>query len=660
MSVENSQLIPGLFRKAVVLSLAVLFSGVVPALAAPLREGECDNGPRDVNPGPGSLRQIRPLEPTGLNEYVRDREAAIVLGKALFWDMQVGSDGVQACATCHFRAGADPRSKNQAHPGGANNSRVVIDLGNNTQLNSSHFPLHKLSDPTDRGSTVLHSFDDVISSQGVKLNQFVSAERGASTDNGFVLPDPVFNISGKNVRRTEPRNTPTVVNAAFNRRNFWDGRADHIFNGVNPFGVRDPNARVFKAQRFNNVVPVKVRIDNGSLASQAVAPPLSDQEMSFRDRPFRDIGKRLLLAKALKNQLVHPQDSVLGPYAERNKPGLKQTYAELVAKAFQPQWWFSNRIVVVDSNGEPRIAPIPRRKLADNEYLLAEYNFALFFGLAVQLFEMTLISDDAPIDRFFEGDPTAISDFAKEGIAVFQENACAGCHSGAEFTNASTRILLGANGEPGEIIERMPNGNCNIGVYDQSFYNIGVRPSNEDLGIGANDPFGNPLSIARLLTMPADQVPSQELLSISYPNILDPPPQINERLITTGSFKVPSLRNIELTAPYFHNGGQQTLRQVVEFYNRGGDFRETNADFVDLEIGKLNLTDHEIDAVVEFLKTLTDPRLLAQQAPFDHPQLFVPNGHSQQVAADGTAQDIMIEIPAVGRNGGPSPNGFLE
>ena len=42
---------------------------------------------------------------------------ARALGKALFWDMQVGSDGVQACASCHFRAGADPRSKNQVSPG---------------------------------------------------------------------------------------------------------------------------------------------------------------------------------------------------------------------------------------------------------------------------------------------------------------------------------------------------------------------------------------------------------------------------------------------------------------------------------------------------------------------------------------------------------------
>ena len=67
--------------------------------------------------------QVPPLSslpvprPSNLADFIRDEEAARVLGKALFWDMQVGSDGVQACATCHFRAGADPRKKNQVSPG---------------------------------------------------------------------------------------------------------------------------------------------------------------------------------------------------------------------------------------------------------------------------------------------------------------------------------------------------------------------------------------------------------------------------------------------------------------------------------------------------------------------------------------------------------------
>src|SRR5688500_14967461 len=69
-----------------------------PPLAADLREL------------PGDLRAASVPGPSNLGDFVRDPGMAIALGKALFWDMQVGSDGVQACASCHFRAGADPRS----------------------------------------------------------------------------------------------------------------------------------------------------------------------------------------------------------------------------------------------------------------------------------------------------------------------------------------------------------------------------------------------------------------------------------------------------------------------------------------------------------------------------------------------------------------------
>src|SRR5574340_1267686 len=69
--------------------------------------------------GPGwaqSLKTIPVPEPALLFNYVANRNAAIQLGKALYWDMQVGSDGVQACATCHFHAGADSRFRNQLNP----------------------------------------------------------------------------------------------------------------------------------------------------------------------------------------------------------------------------------------------------------------------------------------------------------------------------------------------------------------------------------------------------------------------------------------------------------------------------------------------------------------------------------------------------------------
>jgi hypothetical protein len=111
------------------------------------------------------------------------------------------------------------------------------------------------------------------------------------------------------------------------------------------------------------------------------------------------------------------------------------------------------------------------------------------------------------------------------------------------------------------------------------------------------------------------------------------------------------------------------LEQVVNFYNRGrGDDTRPNAP---TGVAPLNLSDAKKADLVTFLRTgLTDQRVLLDQAPFDHPQLFVPNGHpgnQLSVTASGntngtpTATDALLEIPAVGRNGltVPRPN-FLE
>jgi cytochrome c peroxidase len=644
------------------------------------REGTCDRAQElfpDNNPGPGSLKEIAVPEPTNLAAYVRSRNVAIALGKSFFWDMQVGSDGVQACASCHFRGGADPRSVNQLNPGGQNNPDPTIDLGGpNYQLKVSDFPLHKLADPTDRTSTVLRNINDVVSSQGVHLRQFVRAEPGAIRDETVAVPDPVFNIRGVNTRRAEPRNTPTMINAAFALQNFWDRRARDIFNGASVHGAGDSAARVLRADGVDRIVPVIVRLDNASLASQAVGPPLSDREMGSLGRTFKDVGKRLASARALRRQKVAEDDSVLAPYVEHREHlrGLNSTYRQMIEKAFKPAWWQSNLIVRYRANGSLAFVPRPNRPLLDNEYTMLEHNFALFFGLSVQLYEMTLISDDAPVDRYFEGQQNALTAEELRGMAIFSsktaDTACSGCHSGAELTDNSRRILDGTvvDGiqQPAEFAERMFNGECQVAAYDQGVYNIGVRPTEEDLGHGANDPFGNPLAFIKLLTLPQNEIPSQELLTYPIPNIASPAFAIGERTITDGTFKVPSLRNLQLTAPYFHNGGQRTIRQVVEFYNRGGDFREHNVQNIDFEIGKLNLTPQQIDDLVAFLgRPLTDSRVVRQSAPFDHPQLFAPNGHIMPggrpwIIDEGIAQDLFLEVPEVGRNGGPLPKGFLK
>ena len=65
---------------------------------------------------PPSLDTV-PVPPVpGIDDFIQDRTAAIALGKALFWDTATGSDG-QACASCHFQAGADNRDQEPDQPG---------------------------------------------------------------------------------------------------------------------------------------------------------------------------------------------------------------------------------------------------------------------------------------------------------------------------------------------------------------------------------------------------------------------------------------------------------------------------------------------------------------------------------------------------------------
>src|SRR5919202_566347 len=306
---------------------------------------------------PASLKTVKVPEPSNLNDFVNDKVAAIALGKVLFWDMQVGSDGIQSCATCHFHAGADNRSKNQLSPGLLRvnadktpnpDKTFTTPSAANYQLAAADYPFHKLADANDRSSEVLNNTNDITSSQGVFNAEFQDVVPGSAQDTVQYKPDTDgFQVGSTNVRRVEPRNTPTVINAVFNFRNFWDGRAQNVFNGVNPFGTRDPNAKLFKARNPAQLEEVTVRLNNSSLASQAVGPPLSSFEMSADGRTFQEIGdklgstdkkdktaakgkklprktaKKILPLRPLGKQLVHPEDSVLGSDSRSPELGLK-------------------------------------------------------------------------------------------------------------------------------------------------------------------------------------------------------------------------------------------------------------------------------------------------------------------------------------------------
>src|SRR4051812_13841841 len=97
------------------------------------------------NPPVVSLKTVSIPQPTGLDQYVQDSAALVLLGKALFWEMQAGSDGRTACASCHFHAGADHRLVNEL-----SGSAAVA----NSALTAADFPFHRLSDPANNRSAV--------------------------------------------------------------------------------------------------------------------------------------------------------------------------------------------------------------------------------------------------------------------------------------------------------------------------------------------------------------------------------------------------------------------------------------------------------------------------------------------------------------------------
>ncbi|GIX22768.1 MAG: hypothetical protein KatS3mg121_1551 [Gammaproteobacteria bacterium] len=188
---------------------------------------------------------------------------------------------------------------------------------------------------------------------------------------------------------------------------------------------------------------------------------------------------------------------------------------------------------------------------------------------AIAAFERTLLFLDAPFDRYLAGDETAISEQAKRGWALFNGKArCVSCH--------------------------MINSANPIGT-DNRFHNIGVSARHQDF----DEMVASALEALRDAGLEAvDKLALETDLS-----------ELGRFLVTKnpadiGAFKTQQLRNIGITAPYMHDGSMQTLWDVVDHYNRGG---EANP-FLSGGIEPLNLTESEIDDLVAFLFTLTDVR----------------------------------------------------
>lgn len=167
-------------------------------------------------------------------------------------------------------------------------------------------------------------------------------------------------------------------------------------------------------------------------------------------------------------------------------------------------------------------------------------------GAALASFVRTLVSAEAPYDRYLAGDEAALSASARRGAALFLDGktGCFHCHSQTTLTN-------------------------------DGFFNNGTYEDGGDVGRQA----------------------------------------LTGRTGDLGKFRVPSLRNVAVTAPYMHDGSLATLRDVIEHYARGGSGHPST----DVQVEPLELTEEDKEDLLAFLESLTDAEFLsaAELAPVD-------------------------------------------
>ncbi len=149
---------------------------------------------------------------------------------------------------------------------------------------------------------------------------------------------------------------------------------------------------------------------------------------------------------------------------------------------------------------------------------------------AIAEFEKTLITPNSAFDKYLKGDESAISDDAKEGYRLFKENSCATCHVGQAMGGQSFEYM-------GVVLDYFADRGGVVTEADNGLYNVTKKESDRH------------------------------------------------------KFKVPLLRNIALTAPYFHDGSAGTLEEAVMVMMK-------------YQLGKDIVKDEEINKIVSFLKTL--------------------------------------------------------
>ena len=191
-------------------------------------------------------------------------------------------------------------------------------------------------------------------------------------------------------------------------------------------------------------------------------------------------------------------------------------------------------------------------------------------GMALASYQRTLNSADSQFDRwYFAGQEDVVSDQVKRGFKLFTGKAmCSTCHL----------------------------------IKDD--YALFTDDQLHNTGLGYLASMGTTSKTTRVQLAPGvfTDLDNDVIKAVSGPKINDVGRyEVTENPHDRWKFRTPTLRNVALTAPYMHDGSLLSLREVVEFYNRGGVPNELLSPL----IMPLGLTDEEIDDIVTFMESLT-------------------------------------------------------
>jgi len=355
---------------------------------------------------------------------------------------------------------------------------------------------------------------------------------------------------------------------------------------VSPKGPTTPEADTLAQPKSLQQVGVPVQLTQNAVPADN---PQTSEKISLGQKLFFD--RRLSVDGTVSCSTCHNPDlaftdrkstsvGIKGRVGQRNAPTI------LNALYNKTQFW-DGRVNTLEEQatlpivnavemGHPNLDAAVAQIASIGEYQQA---FQRVFGRppnspdllrAIASYERTQVSFDSPFDHFIAGDKNAIDDSAKRGWELFNTQArCNKCHA---LTDTQRDVTV---------------------FTDNDFHNIGI-------GIIRH----NVVALARQ----AEQlIKSGDTAAIDRAAIQTDMSALGRFLITKkekdiASFKTPDIRNVLVTGPYFHDGSQETLWDVIDHYNKGDGLQNP---YLDEDIQPLALTENEIDDLVNFMASLT-------------------------------------------------------